>query len=343
MSDTPWADFYESLTNQCRNALIPINVGLELTPLCNFNCKMCYIHLSKEEQQKRAELLSAEQWIDIAKQAYDMGTLSLTLSGGEVFTRPDFRQIYEALSDMGFMITILSNGYLINNSVIEWLAERQPHKVRITIYGASDETYKAVTGISDGYTVVTRNIQRLQEAGINVHVTMTIIKDNEQDLPVIEDYCKKLDIPFTASRGILNPLPGIKREVTSLRAPVLNMQREDDTDECLIPRSVHALSMCRTYRKGCWITWDGYMQLCPTLYAIRERISEFSKNWTALNDRLSRMNAPGECSQCKYWKYCTQCPGSILSESGNPEKINENCCKEAIERYRRIQRTEGSL
>ena len=30
---------------------LPISGTFELTPRCNFNCKMCYVHLSEEEQR----------------------------------------------------------------------------------------------------------------------------------------------------------------------------------------------------------------------------------------------------------------------------------------------------
>ena len=32
----------------------PINGSLELLPLCNMNCDMCYVRLSKTEMEKKA-------------------------------------------------------------------------------------------------------------------------------------------------------------------------------------------------------------------------------------------------------------------------------------------------
>ena len=34
---------------------IPLGGTFEITPLCNMNCRMCYIRLSKEEQEKQLQ------------------------------------------------------------------------------------------------------------------------------------------------------------------------------------------------------------------------------------------------------------------------------------------------
>ena len=45
---------------KARDRGVPISGTFELTPLCNLDCKMCYVHLRKE-QMRGAQLLSAEQ------------------------------------------------------------------------------------------------------------------------------------------------------------------------------------------------------------------------------------------------------------------------------------------
>ena len=40
-------DFSHFLDARAREKGVPINVQFELTPLCNFDCKMCYVHLDK--------------------------------------------------------------------------------------------------------------------------------------------------------------------------------------------------------------------------------------------------------------------------------------------------------
>ena len=50
-------------------------------------------------------MLSLEQWLKIAREAKDAGMLFLLITGGEPFLWPQFWELYEALSEMGFLIT----------------------------------------------------------------------------------------------------------------------------------------------------------------------------------------------------------------------------------------------
>ena len=50
---------------------IPLYGVLELLPLCNLNCDMCYVHLSKQEMQSQGRLRSLDEWISLAKQMKD--------------------------------------------------------------------------------------------------------------------------------------------------------------------------------------------------------------------------------------------------------------------------------
>ena len=47
---------------------IPLYGILELLPLCNLNCDMCYVRLTKQEMQSQGKLRSVEEWIFLAKQ-----------------------------------------------------------------------------------------------------------------------------------------------------------------------------------------------------------------------------------------------------------------------------------
>ena len=43
---------------------------------------------------------------------------------------------------MGFIISINSNATLIDEKQVEWLSKYKPRCVNVTLYGASNETYK---------------------------------------------------------------------------------------------------------------------------------------------------------------------------------------------------------
>ena len=73
---------------------IPLHSSFELTPRCTMDCSMCFVRLSKEEQEAQGKLLSVEQWLSLADQMKAAGTLYLLLTGGEPMTYPGFRELY---------------------------------------------------------------------------------------------------------------------------------------------------------------------------------------------------------------------------------------------------------
>ena len=71
---------YQAGTNR-----VPVSGTFELSPLCNFSCKMCYIRRTPEEVFALGGLQSAQQWLKWARQAREAGMLWLLLTGGEPF------------------------------------------------------------------------------------------------------------------------------------------------------------------------------------------------------------------------------------------------------------------
>lgn len=93
---------------------LPIAGNFELTARCNFQCPMCYVHLSQSDVNAVGQELTTAQWIDIARQAKDSGMVFALLTGGEPFVRKDFFEIYDAMREMGLMISINSNGSMLD-------------------------------------------------------------------------------------------------------------------------------------------------------------------------------------------------------------------------------------
>ena len=98
---------------------IPISGVFELTGRCNFSCPMCYVHDTGENREGRE--LTAEQWLDIAREARDMGMVFALLTGGEPLLRKDFFQIYRGMKELGLMVSINSNGSLLHGEILEQL------------------------------------------------------------------------------------------------------------------------------------------------------------------------------------------------------------------------------
>ena len=101
-----------------RNGM-PISGNFELTARCNFNCPMCYVHMTEEQVNASGRELTAAQWLDIAKAARDRGMIFALLTGGEPLVRKDFFEIYKGMKELGLVISINSNGSMLRGEILE--------------------------------------------------------------------------------------------------------------------------------------------------------------------------------------------------------------------------------
>lgn len=84
---------------------IPLSGTFELTPMCNFSCRMCYIRKTAEQvRNSKRPMRTLDQWLSLAEEARDAGMLYLLLTGGEPMIWPGFWELYEELSQMGLVV-----------------------------------------------------------------------------------------------------------------------------------------------------------------------------------------------------------------------------------------------
>ena len=185
---------------------IPLNGTFEVTPLCNMNCRMCYVRMDREQQESIAPLRTAEEWLELGRTAKERGMTYLLLTGGEPFLRPDFRQIMQGLHRMGFVLSINSNGTMIDEKTVEWLKETPPIRINITLYGASDETYGRLCRNPQGFTQVAKAIRLLKEAGILVKLNCSVTPYNVEDLEQIFAFAEKEELVVQATSYMFPPL-----------------------------------------------------------------------------------------------------------------------------------------
>ena len=335
-----WTEYAKIITDKCKQLGTPSYASFELTPLCNFNCNMCYIHLSPEQAKKQGTLLSTEQWLHIAQETKNLGTLGLEVTGGEAVTRPDFPLLYKSFIKMGYLVTLRSNGYLLNGKLLELLKNYKPRCVCITMYGASNDTYRKVCGIDDGFTVVSDNIHALKNAGINLKLSVTLTKDNENDREMLLEWAKKNNEFLSFYGGLITPIRSAKRSIKHLKA---SYKYDELSSDIIIPfrdvpdrqKYMNPFWMCREYGARFCISWDGRMTLCNCLPSIwTEPLSLGVQGaYNLLYEKLNMISRPIECTDCKVIDYCYTCPSHLLSETGNHEKTCRNICRIAEINY----------
>ncbi len=331
-------NYFEQLRHWARENNVPLNVNLELTPFCNFNCVMCYVHLNEEGAKKQGKVLCADEWIEIARQAKEMGTLEISLTGGEPFVHPEFWKIYSELNKMGFLITLLSNGSLIDESAIEKFREYgMPYRIKLTVYGASNETYLRTCGSADGFTKVAKAIDLLKDAQVPLILTSTIVRQNADDLQQIYAFAREKGLPLQHTVSVVNSSRDSLNSIASSRFALSDFPEEltlEELEKSKFPPLKTPFAWCASYRTSLWITWHGHLQLCAFMNTPFTCWSGNLKNdYEQLHDKLKKIKSPAQCSSCEWKEFCQRCPGTLCAESSDPEKISESLCDTAKKLY----------
>lgn len=323
---------------------IPIHGHFELTPICNFDCKMCYVHLQKKQMRGREEL-SLDEWKRIIDQAIDAGMIFASLSGGECLTSPYFNEIYTYLHSKGIIITILTNGYLLDKKV-QFLKKYPPAYIQVSIYGNSEEQYAEVTG-KRCYDKVKSNVEYALENGLPVGIAVTTSKYLKNVSDIIKFY-KQKNISVAVSQWLMPPYSSTGRILADF-----NLSKEEQVEiskdlwilngnEKLVPYegvlpNENAIGeenqqtgiICAAGRSDFSISWSGAMSMCVALsepigYPLKEG---FEVVWKKTNTCAKTFSMPTECKGCVYHKICNHCPAQHLI-SAKKGHCNRDICEE---------------
>ena len=338
----------------------PISGAIELLPLCNMDCEMCYIRLTKDQVNAGGGLRSADEWIEIGKQMKEQGTLFILLTGGEPFLYKDFDKLYNALRNMGMILTINTNGTLIDEKIADMLSKNKPRRVNITLYGASNETYKKLCKNPNGFDQTINAIKLLKERDIDVKMNVSVVEENKNDLAQIIKISGELGVPVSIDTYMFPKTKG-KREDFKYSSRItpkevanidISISYNTKTEEEFMKDRLEFLGkyewykniekpdeipmLCRAGRSSFWLDWRGNMSPCVFLEDINMNVfeSEFSKCWDHIIKESSKLFMPKGCVSCNKKEICQVCIASVYCENGNLEKSPSYLCELTNEKIR---------
>lgn len=337
LEEMTWREYQGMVRDAARGPGIPVFGTFELTPLCNFACRMCYVRLAPEQMRSRGRLRSAGVWLRVADEAREMGMAGVTLTGGEALTHPDFPEIYTGLSDRGLIISVLSNGSLVNDVALDLFTERPPSHMRFTLYGSSNETYERLCGAPHGFDDVMRSLRALRERGIGFSLAFTGTALNIADLEDVERIAEELGVGLIKTTNLVPAIRGAASDADDLRTelpPRPTRGRVPRREASRPPRRrdpKDPFARCLSYRSSFWLDWDGSMELCAFMSSCGTRPFEdgFAAAWGQLLERLSAITVPEACEGCSVRGFCSACPGVLEAEAGGPSRTSEKYCGRA--------------
>lgn len=350
------------LINRALDKRIPINGSLELLPLCNMDCDMCYVRLSRGEMEAKGRLRTVEEWLSIAKEMQKAGTLFLLLTGGEPFLYPGFDRLYLELLKMGFILTINTNGTLIDEKWAEFLSKNKPRRLNVTLYGANEEVYQNLCHYPGGFEKTLRGIRLLKAQGVDVRMNASVTKANVEYMDEILKIADDLGVPVNIDHYMM---PGTRE-----REKAYNMQsrmlpkeaasayvhslRRDLGEEGFYEKALnivwerqHAIPQteepgrvsCLAGRCTFAINWKGEMRSCVILTNPAMNVFEmgFQRSWEYIAQEISDLRLSSKCTACELRFMCDVCAAGALLETGDFAGTPNYMCEYTKEKYRLME------
>lgn len=329
-------DYFKNLLSQkARKNRFPCQIHFELTPLCTLNCQMCYVHV--KESELTAPILDGERWIDFARQSTKLGSLYVTLSGGEPLLHKDFFRIYKELYDMGLLISVMTNGTLIDQQAIDFFLEYPPEAIYITMYGFSESTYEKVCGTEKAFCKVVDGINLLVKAGLPLKLHTTATKEMYADIPKIVEFASERQIPYRFSNvifpfGVATPEMINAHYMTESSFSELMKQVYSDYEYerplYIGNKTIEKGLLCGAARDSFSVNWKGEMRPCVSLdvFNISLLHSSVENAWKQMVQIADNIPLLVECQKCIFQNYCTRCVAQHYADTHEFGKPSPRIC-----------------
>lgn len=343
---------------------IPISGALELLPLCNMNCDMCYVRLSRGEMEKQGRLRTGAEWLALGRQMARSGTLFLQLTGGEPLLHPDFKEIYLGLKKLGMVLTLNTNGTLIDEAWADFFAVNKPRRINITLYGADSGTYERLCHYREGFDRTIRAVKLLRARNVDVKLSCSLTRENAPELSAMAQIARELEVPLHVDpymmpaereRGMPFDMQS-RMEPEAAAAAALEFQRNTKTAEAFaayraemlgrvdafVPREAQpSVPGCLAGRCGFTVSWLGRLQPCEVLTdpAVDVFDTGFQAGWDQIRQKNAQIRFCADCAACRLRPLCSVCHAACRLETGADMGKPEYLCRYAAESERLLRLT----
>lgn len=338
-SDPP----HEGLSNQIRRneifdvmteCEIPFSATVEVTDSCNLRCIHCY------RGPRRQSYWNITQFESLLEQLYELGTLHLTMTGGETFENPYIDDFLKLASKWGFVVSIQTNATLINEAHLEAIQSNIVNDVSVSVYSANEIVHDEITRQRGSLMATIKGIRKLLSAGIPVSINSPIMTINRDSMMGLRALGRSLGIPVKFALKIipsqdenghtqdLNAFSkdyiknGIKNPNIHLYGDVLPSIRRTRAHEKYCQTGFRSITfdaqgnliICNAYRKKCGNLNES------TVRALWRHSKELN-NWRMI---VSKVN--DRCKKCEAYAYCEPCPAHYYTLTGKDNKIDDITC-----------------
>jgi MoaA/NifB/PqqE/SkfB family radical SAM enzyme len=235
---------YRALTARTWRENIPFSALIELTYRCNLDCFFCY-----NDPGLQGVPLSTDHYFRLFEGLRDLGTMNLTLSGGEPLAHRDFFALGRKARALGFAVRIKSNGHALGGDRARRVRDEiDPFVIEVSLHGARPETHDRQTRVAGSFERLMSNLDEMRALGLRLKINSTLTRWNEAEVGAMLDLADTLGIPIqfgpevsprdNGAEDTLVIAPsreGVKRLLALLRARSQQPAQPMDLDQQVAP------------------------------------------------------------------------------------------------------------
>jgi radical SAM protein with 4Fe4S-binding SPASM domain len=344
-----YGEFSADLHQRQAGERVPLQVSIEVTRRCPLECLHCYNNLPMGDMDAKRREMTKEEHFRVLDELVEMGCFWILYTGGEIFARKDFLEIYTYAKKKGFLITLFTNGTIINEQIADYLAEWPPFAIEITLYGRTRETYEALTAVPGSYDRCLRGIGLLKERRLPLKLKTVATSINKHEVMAMRRFAEEeLGVEFKMD-GQINPRIDCSQSPLAVRLTpeevvALDMSTPKAIAEYrrLAKRDLEnppnmsqsdGVYFCGGGMNSLAINAYGEIGICiisqQETFSIRGRGLRQVWDGSLLGLRTRQRTRVTKCVQCQIQSLCGMCPANGELENGDRESPVEFLCEVA--------------
>ena len=335
----------------------PAHPVWEMTTACNLQCIHCHTSGGKPAPD---ELTTAQAKHLLSELADVRDFRMLAYTGGEPLMRQDLFELLAYSRALGFANTMATNATLIDDQVAHRLRECGVVIAAVSLDGFEPATHDTIRGMPGAFDAAVRGMKALRRAGIVLHVNITAMEYNMDQLDDLMTLVEELDTGIllmyqlvTVGRGqeigeaaldlganerLIRFMAHAQRGTRAIMEPVAGpqywpflLQRSGITGGPLLRLAETLFHGCSAGRGFVYIKPNGDVWPCPfvELTCGNVRQQPFSTIWEAapIFQQLRRREdvLEGRCGKCEYNHLCGGCRGRAWATTGNYLAEDPSC------------------
>ena len=350
-----YRDFSLKVHEQAAGQDRVIKAQMEITYRCNLHCVHCYTDPYNAREFFPREMTLPEI-IRILDEMADMEILWLNLTGGEIFTRPDFFEIYDYAHRKGFLLQLYTNGTILTRAIVDRLKHAPPFSIDISVHSVNEEAFDRFTQVPGSFHQFMKGMELLRSSGLPFCFKTKAMNWNKDEIPPIRRFVESFGQPFGFTTSLSPRLNGDLSSLDYRLAPeeIRALENRElfsspDEEPCGNPGEAGSSPPERLYRCGCatntiHINAWGELGTCTMQYEHRASLRNYSlKDAIAKvfgEVRAQRYTTDSPCKACEMFVFCPKSPTDARREIGDPEAPIPYDCDVALDRAERALQRE---